>query len=73
MIQSSQNITKSIGFKFTKVLDGRTPCRILFTPDRKMFRSDQVQISRTRWKKGKRVLDWIQTDTLMSLSDWLVL
>jgi len=38
--------------KFTKVLDGRTPCRILFTPDRKMFRSDQVQISRTRWKKA---------------------
>ena len=42
----------NFGFKFTKVLDGRTPCRILFTPDRKMFRSDQIQISRTRWKKG---------------------
>ena len=38
-----------------------------------MFRSDQVQISRTRWKKGKRVLDGIQTDTLMALSDWLAL
>ena len=44
-----------IEIKFTKVLDGRTPCKILFTPDRKMFRSDQVQISRTRWKKGNRV------------------